>query len=391
MTSSTKNQEPGTRNQKQKACRFLFLNQFVPPDPAPTARLLGDVALELEARGHEVILVGDRAGYRGEKTLLGSRALREGLSLLRLLVKTMTSPRADAIVCLTSPPMLPVVAWMARRRHGRAKLIHWAMDLYPDVAVALGEVREGSTLHRVTRSLMERVYRACDLVVVLDREMAARVGPDPLRCEIVPPWPPEVGSVHSQTEVPSADFTWLYSGNLGRAHEWRTLLEAQSLLGRDGAEVNLVFQGGGAERQAAQGLADELGLKRCFWRDYAPEDTLVSSLLAADALVVTQRPGTAGCLWPSKLALALTVDRPVLWIGATNGGVAEVVSEAGHSSFAPGEATALAQRLRELAEARAEEVPSLDPALLTARLADARRRGISGVAGLFEEAVARIS
>jgi hypothetical protein len=61
---------------------FLFLNQFAPPDPAPTARLSGEVANELLARGHEITFVSDGANYRGGKTLLGSRALREALSLL---------------------------------------------------------------------------------------------------------------------------------------------------------------------------------------------------------------------------------------------------------------------------------------------------------------------
>ncbi len=81
MTPGTKNEERGTKNQEQKTRRFLFLNQFVPPDPAPTARLLGDVGDVLRRRGHEIVFVGDRSDYRGSKTLLGSRTLREGVSL----------------------------------------------------------------------------------------------------------------------------------------------------------------------------------------------------------------------------------------------------------------------------------------------------------------------
>lgn len=104
--------------------RLLIVNQFVPPDPAPTARLLGEVAEELRKRGHETFLVGDRVDYRGGKTLLGSRALREVRSLLRLFLRMLSAPRADVIICLTSPPLLPVVANLARVRHRGARLAH---------------------------------------------------------------------------------------------------------------------------------------------------------------------------------------------------------------------------------------------------------------------------
>lgn len=362
----------------------------MPPDPAPTARLLGEVAAELDRRGFATVPVGDAVDYRGGKTFLGSRALREALSLFRLLCRTLVAPRADAIVVLTSPPMVPVIAALARIRHRRAKLIHWAMDLYPDVAVALGEVREGSLLHRVTAALMTRVYRTCDLVIVLDREMAARVGPGAKRIEIEPPWPPEPtlftlpgsgGAGEETTERPA--FTWLYSGNLGRAHEWRTLLEAQARLEAEGLAVDLVFQGGGAERAPAEAAAAALGLQRCQWRDYASESGLIASLLAADALVATQRPETAGCLWPSKLALAVRVGRPVLWIGSRDGGVAGWLQDQGHFVCAPGDSEALA---REIARLVAIPRPgSLSFTEISDRITQARAEGIDRVAGWIAE------
>ncbi|MEQ1842941.1 MAG: hypothetical protein ABL994_21275, partial [Verrucomicrobiales bacterium] len=307
----TTNEERRTKNEKQKASRFLFLNQFVPPDPAPTARLLGEVAAELRARGHETILVGDRVSYHGHKTLLGSRTLRELLSLIRLLGRAVFTRRADVIVCLTSPPLLPVVAKLASFRHRGSKLIHWAMDLYPDIAVALGEVREGSLLHRVTSAMMGGVYRSCDLIVALDEDMASRIALHGAKSEVQFPWPPPSANGQRPTTNNPPPTVWLYSGNLGRAHEWRTLLDAQHQLEQEGVDIDLVFQGGGAEREAAREYADYLGLARCHWQAYADDADLIPSLLAADCLIATQRPDTKGCLWPSKLALALLLDRPI--------------------------------------------------------------------------------
>ncbi len=395
MTPGTKNAERGTKNQEQKASRFLFLNQFVPPDPAPTARLLGDVADELRRRGHEIVFVGDRSDYRGGKTLLGSRALREGVSLLRLLARTMFTPRADVIICLTSPPLVAVVAQWSRLFHRRAKLIHWAMDLYPDVAVALGEVRENSLLHRITSALMGSVYRACDLIVVLDAEMSARVGLHGAASEIYPPWPPgtdpdiqtKLIEPARETPVPGKTFTWLYSGNLGRAHEWTTLIDAQHLLEKEGIAVDLVFQGGGTERKAAQHHAGSMGLTRCHWRPYAGEEELVPSLLAADCLIVTQRPETSGCLWPSKLALILLMDKPILWIGATNGGVSRLLREAGHACFAPGEPIAVAETIKTMIQAREIHDEPTAAQTLQDRIKGTRADSIAALASRFEGSV----
>jgi len=38
--------------------QFLFLNQFYPPDPAPTGWYLHGLARELVGRGHAITVVG---------------------------------------------------------------------------------------------------------------------------------------------------------------------------------------------------------------------------------------------------------------------------------------------------------------------------------------------
>lgn len=387
--------------------KFLLLNQFVPPDPAPTARLLGDLAAELRRRGHETVLVGDAVDYRGGKRLWGSRALREAVSLVRLLWRACRVPGpVDAVVCLTSPPMLPVVARCSRLRHRHARLIHWAMDLYPDVAVALGEVRAGSALHRVTEAMMASFYRAADLTVVLDDDMAGEVRRRGAACEVLPPWPPEVvaesadeatsmpgdadhaAGVESIGEGVSTAFTWLYSGNLGRAHEWRTLLDAQALLEEAEAPVDLVFQGGGSEWDAARNYAESLGLRRCRWRGYVLPDRLLDSLSGADCLIVTQKPETRGCLWPSKLALLLLLDLPLVWVGDAGSAPARAVTGGGHFCAAPGEAAQLARQLRSLVDAKRDGTssPAAGSQEIASRVRQMRECGVRQLADWISHA-----
>ena len=41
---------------------------------------------------------------------------------------------------------------------------------------------------------------------------------------------------------PDAEWTWIYSGNLGRAHEWETLLRAQQLIEQRGVARHAVVE-----------------------------------------------------------------------------------------------------------------------------------------------------
>lgn len=325
--------------------RFLFLNQYGPPDPVPTARLLGELAERLRARGHEVAIVSQKESYHGRPAQGGGRLRRE-LGALGAILRAGWSPRGgrpDVVLSLSSPPGLLVVAVLLAWRH-RARLAHWAMDLYPELALALGETGSGAAF-RGLRWAMGQAYRRCALVIALDEDMRAHLrstyGITNVR--VLEPWPPadcerQIADAGTRANEADAPWTWLYSGNLGRAHEWRTLLDAQRLLEARGVPATLVFQGDGAARKAATAYAESIELRRCEWKGYVPDGGLVGSLLGARLLVVTQRPETRGLLWPSKLALLEWLPRPVLYVGPVEGAVAaRLRGRAGTGVFASGQ------------------------------------------------------
>lgn len=302
--------------------RILFLNQYFPPDPAPTGVLFGDLADALRQRGHEVQLVAGADAYR-EGQGRGARLLRELIALVTILWRGVFCRRAEVVVSGSSPPCLAVVGALVSLRHWAAHL-HWCMDLYPEIAIALREIRPG-IFAKTIRFLMRCAYRTARAVVGLDAEMLAalrRYGIHPLECR---PWvaPAVLATLPSSPVKPAEPWTWLYSGNLGRAHDWQTLLAAQAALEERKVDATLVFQGGGPSSVAARARAEELGLRRVVWRPYAPEAELCASLLRGQCLVVTQLPAAAGLVWPSKLALLLGLPRPVLFVGPKTGAIAE--------------------------------------------------------------------
>lgn len=342
--------------------RFLFLNQYGPPDPVPTARLLGELAGHLRRQGHEVEILSQSQSYHGRPARGGSRLRRELTALLAILRAGWSRKRArpDMVFALTSPPGLLVIAALLARRH-RTPLAHWAMDLYPELALALGETGP-NVVYRGLQKAMRWAYRRCALVIALDEDMQAHLQSvyGVANVRVLEPWPStDSGQPTVTAGEPETPWTWLYSGNLGRAHEWRTLLDAQSLLELRRVPVRLVFQGDGASRPAAMAYAGSIGLQRCAWKGYVPEAELTTSLLRAQVLVATQRPETRGLLWPSKLALLERLPRPVLYVGPVDGAIANRLRQrTGTGIFAPGQAEEIAAWIENHQRAA---VPVIDP------------------------------
>ena len=336
--------------------RILLLNQFVPPEGAPTARLLGDLADHFREAGHEVEFIGATQDYRKSGMGLRARLFRDLKANVVLAWRTLTAGRADWILCLSDPPGLPFTASVVAKLKG-AQLAHWAMDVYPEVAIALGALPSGLPA-RFIRWAMRHGYRASNILVALDEDMAERIRSGRTETiKVCPPWPPLPPATTSCCESlvklkqahPEARI-WLYSGNLGRAHEFDSLLHAQSLLEQSDQNWHLVFQGGGQRRTEAQTKATELGLRNCHWLPYAEDGEFIDSLNAADVLVATQKPATQGMLWPSKLALMMLMNRPIAWIGPLNGSIAQTVSCKGDQSatFSPDDGESIAEWLQRL-------------------------------------------
>lgn len=334
--------------------RVLFLNKYTPPDPAPTSALIGDLAVFLRSKGFETSFVNAGEGYRTKPRTGWRRWWHDGMANLKMLLKGLLQPSTDVIVCLSDPPGCLVVGAILARLKG-AKLVHWAMDVYPEIAVALGALRKDSVIYRTVDRLQKFAYDQCVMIACLDEDMAGVLDlKNDKRLLLCAPWPPRdlVLPEVIPTKLSEAKrLKWLYSGNLGRAHEYETLLLAQRQLEEEHVPFDLIFQGGGPARTSAMRLAEKLNLKHCQWLDYVPESQLISSLLEADVLIATQKKETQGLLWPSKLALMRLLSRPIVWVGPKEGAVSEMLRRLPetHGLFAPGEAVELAGWLKKRA------------------------------------------
>jgi glycosyltransferase involved in cell wall biosynthesis len=240
--------------------------------------------------------------------------------------------RDTTIVALTDPPLISVVAAFAAMLR-RAALINWTQDLFPEVAEALG--MRGL---RVLRRVRDWSLRRANVNVALADSMASRLP----HAIVIHNW---ADAALHPVDNPHPHFVVGYSGNLGRAHDAKTMLDAARLL-RGDEDIEFVITGGGAQLDR---LRNE-DLPNVRFTGYAPREKLSESLSAADAHLVTLLPALEGLIVPSKFYGVLAVGRPVLFVGAADGELAGIIRahDCGYVIEA-GDSRDLADRIRELA------------------------------------------
>jgi hypothetical protein len=328
--------------------RLLLLNQYGPQSGAPTGRILSELGTGLQKAGHDVVFLEVDSSYGKSRRGLG-RIAHELYAHWILLFRSACTFRVDAVISLTSPACLAVTAGIIAKLHG-ARHFHWAMDIYPDVGVRLGELKSGA-LSRILTHAMRWAYKSAYRVITLDEDMREHLQKNyGVDSSVIEPFPPQVDwPAFRQDQKPAK--RWLYSGNFGRAHEIDVLLQIQKKLEERRVEAGLILQGQGAQFASSQQAAGELKLNRIEWRPPAAQESLGESLSQPDVLVVTRKPEMKGLLLPSKLMLAELSGKAILWIGDTDSKTALRLKDTGrHGVFASGEIEPVTSWLQSLFE-----------------------------------------
>jgi colanic acid biosynthesis glycosyl transferase WcaI len=337
--------------------RFLFLNQFYPPDVAPTGRFLHDLARTLVDRGQDVQIICSRRGYAtGEdlgpggvvdgvkvtrvaaspargRSLLG-RAAENAIYLLRAVQQARAlEPRPDLVLAATSPPLVGMALVLAARR-GSIRA-HWTMDLYPDVLLAHWGLESGSLAASLFSTMGRFQFRRSALVVAIGGHMARRVErylDGQARLEAIPLWSDVDPDLAAQAHALRAARHWrpdelvlMYSGNMGRGHRFAEFLETSRRLGPAGPVW--AFQGGGPRRGELAAFRERYPEARVQLLPYVPDQDLGASLRAADVHLVSLAASWQGVIVPSKLQAAFATARPVIFVGPSNNEAAAWITE----------------------------------------------------------------
>lgn len=356
--------------------KIIFINRFFHPDQSATSQMLSGIAFGLAEAGHTVTVVTSRLHYdrpgsdllphetvrgveivrvpssrRGRGTLPG-RLYDYGtfyLAARRALLRIASE--GDIIVAKTDPPLMSIgAARIARRR--RAHLVNWLQDIFPETAERLGFTarglgklgfdaltgkRDASLLAARTNVVLGKGMQA----FVASRGVAAqnvRTIPNWANGRLIFPVPRATNELRRQWGLQDA-FVVGYSGNLGRAHDIETMLDAIALseaalstkplsasLRTGLPTVRWLIIGSGSQNEIMQREVARRDLRSVVFKPYQSPDVLAHSLSAADTHVVTLKPALEGLIVPSKFYGIAAAGRSTLFIGDPHGEIGQLVA-----------------------------------------------------------------
>jgi len=312
--------------------RVLLINQFFWPDTAATGQLLTDVAREIAAEVHEVVVICGVSVYgaleagsppRVKIVQCGAGKFSRG-TLGRIAsyasffagasMRAICGPRPDLVLTLTTPPLISLLGTVLRSLRGSRHFI-WEMDLYPDIAVDLNVLERRSLVTRLVGSLADVSRKKADGIVVLGDDMKVRLlarGIPEHKIAVAENWAD--GDEIVAAPFPDGSFVVHYSGTFGLAHEHRTIAETMRQL-RDDPCFRFVFVGGGARRGPLEEFCRREGIRNAEFRSYASRADLSRCLAEGHVGLVTQMPETEGSVVPSKSYGIMAAGRPMLYVG----------------------------------------------------------------------------
>jgi glycosyltransferase involved in cell wall biosynthesis len=183
---------------------------------------------------------------------------------------------------------------------------------------------------------MRIAYGAYDALVDIGPRMGERLAEygAPGRQQTLVPWalaetdrPIAVDATARRTLFPDAKLALLYSGTMGRAHEFSAFLRlARACRARTGNAISICFsvRGNRADELTRAITADDTNV---LLAPFADEATLRARLAAADMHLVSLRADWAGVVVPSKFFASLAVGRPVLYAGPADSEIARWIAE----------------------------------------------------------------
>ncbi|MEX0330175.1 MAG: glycosyltransferase family 4 protein [Puniceicoccaceae bacterium] len=362
--------------------RVFFFNRFFWPDQSATAQILTDLCRELDVLGYEVTVISSRLDYANKEIQYDRREQLGGVEIVRLwstrfgrgtlsgrLMDYLTIYYSffayilrnlgggDIVVLKTDPPLLSILGSIGRLVK-QFRLVAWCQDVFPEVAIAsMRPSNFTSWLFKFLKLVRDWSLRRSDRVVVLGKDMQAYLSAREIerhRLVCISNWAvqeDEGGTrekeLRAAWEIPEDVLLVGYSGNLGRAHDWKTLLESAKALEKED-KIHFLLCGGGHGYAALQEAVEDAGLESSFtFLPYQPLDELASALRVPDVHWFTLKEAMTPYIFPSKFFGILQAGRPVIFIGDTRCEIAELLAfaEAG-CSIHEGDYSSLVEALR---------------------------------------------
>lgn len=363
---------------KRLKTSISIITQFYPPDYAATGQFIYDLATALVQEGFDVSVFTGMPGYAfrqmdvehqeqingvfvrrtGSIHLMSKRIRNKVVSsvlfLLRCIIKfRRKSIRGSHLVLTSAPPFLGLIGWFYNKIFGHTYscIIY---DVYPEVAVRLRVVAPDHWIIKFWEFVNLKVWERAESLIVLSEPMKQLLVKKNKyladKIHVIHSWAdPKFIRPLAKSENWFARqygltdcFVVLYSGNLGRCHDSRTILKCMQLLS-DRPDIKFLFIGNGVGSQVVAKAIAAGELPNVLQLPYQDREVLPFSLTACDLSLVSILPNVGDTIAPSKIYGILAAERPVAVICPPNNYLREMVDQGDCGScFDNGDAQGLA-------------------------------------------------
>ena len=330
---------------------ILYLTQYFPPETGAGENRAFEMAKNLKSLGHRVTVITEFPNYPSGivpntyRFRFFERKRLKGIEVIRAYVRA--SPRRSFInrislylsfmvtsvlagtklkkkfdlVYATSPPLFVGLAGYLVSRIKRINFVFEVRDIWPDAAVALGELKNRIMI-KLSRRIERLCYQRAQKIVAVTRGMAGlirRKGVDSEKVDVVRnavnlslfEYAPDPTCFKRILGIPEG-FLVLYAGNMGLAQGMKELVQVAALLKEEKA-IQLIFMGNGPYRNASRRLCKQLRLSNLSFLDERPRKEVVKYICAADVcLVPLRKKEIFKSALPSKMFEAWACGRPIV-------------------------------------------------------------------------------
>lgn len=348
-----------------KKLKILVICQHYQPEPYK----LSDICEALVAKGHEVTVVTGVPNYpygyiyadykKGQRRVedingvqvyrsftIGRRkgmlfrlinyysfAWSSSLNVLLNRYKAADGSDFDVVFANQTSPVLMASAAVAYKKKYKKNLVMYCMDLWP-ASLTAGGINSGHPIYKFFHRVSKKIYRAADTMLISSKSfeeyLISEFDLDKETIHYQPQYAEEVFTGQQTSVEDKETIDLMFAGNVGKAQDLGTVLEAAKLLqAGDDCERKVQFHivGAGSELSFLKGFSQRNKLENVHFYGKKPVEDMPNYYAMADAMLVTLKGGTPiSSTLPAKVQSYMAAGKTI--IGAIDGDTEEVIDHA---------------------------------------------------------------
>lgn len=352
------------RNSDMK--RVLIHSLIFSPDGVSTAYLYNDIALRLQERGYEVVVLSTTPHFNIVPEQVEKQPMHwkvwgfckvskyNGMTVLHVPQKKFKSTalrllgfvywhivsffiglaiRHVDLILSPSPPLTLGFLNLGLAKLKGCKVVYNVQEIYPDILKL-----KGGIVLKFLSWMEKKVYNGSDAITTIDKVFHDTIVPrfeDKSKLHIIPNFVDtdlyhEVRWEEKLDEklFPKNDsIKLLYAGNIGHAQSWEPLIALADKT-RD-LNVEYFVIGEGAKRGYVEEEIKKRGLDKLHLLPYQPRELMPAILSYSDASFIFMAPEMDGDGFPSKVYTIMACERPMLIISGENTPIVNFLKDKG--------------------------------------------------------------